>query len=110
MNLPAIPIGLVILCLLCITPPDAKAITCEVSTSAPTFTTGTAMMADSCDTAGNKRVTQGTLTSGEDQTNNLLMTSGGVVRTTTFSSVTSATTSAVTTVPIGAKSFYAQMS
>jgi len=50
----------------------AQAITCEVSTSAPTFPTGTAMGADSCDTAGNKRMTIGTLLAGEDQTNNVL--------------------------------------
>ena len=87
----------------------AQAITCEVSTSAPTFPTGTAMGADSCDTAGNKRMTIGTLIAGEDQTNNLLMTSGGVARMTTFSSVTSATTSSVSAVPMGAKTFVAQI-
>lgn len=36
----------------------------------------------SWDLAGNLRVTLGTLISGEDQTNNLLMTSGGAVRST----------------------------
>src|ERR1043165_8393689 len=44
----------------------------------------------SFDLSGNARFTLGTLLSGEDQTNNLLMTSGGAVRITMFSSVTSA--------------------
>lgn len=61
------------------------------------------------DASGNMMVSLGTLISGEDQTNNLLMTSGGAVRTTTFSSVTSATTSSVTTVPSGYKTFTAQI-
>jgi len=55
------------------------------------------------------RVTLATLISGEDPTNNLLMTSGGVARMTTFSSVTSATTSSVSAVPMGAKTFVAQI-
>ena len=50
-------------------------------------------------------VSLATLISGEDQTNNLLMTSGGVTRLTTFSSVDSATSSSVTTVPTGPKTF-----
>ena len=62
---------------------------------------------DSVNTA--LRVTLATLISGEDQTNNLLMTSGGVTRLTTFSSVTSATSSSVTTVPTGPKTFMAQI-
>lgn len=61
------------------------------------------------DGSGNGFSTLGTLISGEDQTNNLLMTSGGVVRTTTFGSVTSATTSTISAVPIGSKTFVAQI-
>lgn len=55
----------------------------------------------SFDLSGNARVTLGTLISGEDQTNNLLMTSGGVVRQTQLvgtggvpTTATDATTSA----------------
>lgn len=55
-----------------------------------TYAEGAQIRGDRYDTGGNKKVTQGTLSSGEDQTNNLLMTSGGVVRGTTL-------TSAVTT-------------
>ncbi len=64
----------------------------------------------SFDLSGNVRMTMGTLLSGEDQTNNLIMTSGGAVRTTTFSSVTAAATnSTVTTVPVGSKTFFVQI-
>jgi hypothetical protein len=49
--------------------------------AAPTYTEG-APGAFSFDLSGNLRMTLGTLISGEDQTNNLLMTSGGVVRQT----------------------------
>lgn len=82
---------------------------CVVETTG-TYAEGTNLRDDKCDTGGNKKETLGTLLSGEDQTNNLLMTSGGVVRTTTFSSVTSVTSSAVTNaVPTGKKTFFAQM-
>ncbi|MHB1098102.1 MAG: hypothetical protein ACYCZR_00980 [Burkholderiales bacterium] len=48
-----------------------------------------------------------TLLSGEDQTNNLLMTSGGVVRSSVMASaVTTDTTSAAVEVPTGTKTFY----
>jgi len=50
-------------------------------------------------------VTMATLFSGEDQINNLLMTSGGAVRSTTMASaVATNTTSAVISPPIGSKS------
>ena len=62
----------------------------------------------SWDLAGNLRMTLGTLLSGEDQDNNLLMTGAGVTRITTFSSVTAAaTSSSITTVPSGPKKFVA---
>lgn len=80
----------------------------SATAAAPTYTEGGQGSA-SYDLSGNQRVTLGTLLAGEDQTNNLLMTSGGVARTTTFSSVTSATSSTVTTVPTGAKTFVAQI-
>ena len=76
--------------------------------TAPTVVEGTAN-SFSGDLSSNVRITQGTLMAGEDQTNNLLMTSGGVARMTTFSSVTSATTSSVSAVPMGAKTFVAQI-
>ena len=82
---------------------------CRVSSHAATYTNGFYIGTVECDTNANQYVTQGTLTSGEDQTNNLLMTSGGVARMTTFSSVTSATTSSVSAVPMGAKTFVAQI-
>jgi len=49
---------------------------CDVRTSTPTFTDLTAMGLMSCDTAGNQRVTLGTLLSGEDQTNNVMRVEG----------------------------------
>lgn len=63
----------------------------------------------SFDLSGNARVTLGTLISGEDQTNNLMMVSGGVVRQTSMGAVTSATSSAVGLVPTGVHNFMAQM-
>ena len=65
----------------------------------------------SVDLAGNQRVTLGTLFSGEDQTNNLLMISGGVVRQTQIlgtGGVPSTATDATTTpqiLPTGKKTF-----
>ncbi len=76
--------------------------------AAPTLAEGAAA-SFSFDLAGNARFTLGTLISGEEQTFDLLKTSGGSVRTTTFSSVTSATSSTVTTVPTGAKTFMGQI-
>lgn len=75
--------------------------------SAPTLTEGS-FTSFFFDLLGNLRVTLGTLISGEDQTNNLMQTSGGVVRTTTVASaITTNTTSAAATVPIGSKTFAA---
>ncbi len=130
-----------------VSPPHVQAL-CSVSAAAPTFTDGSTMQAESCDTsgyqrvtlgggtsagglgtataaapslaegaaasfsfdlAGNARVTLGTLLSGEDQTNNLMMTSGGAVRFTQIlgtglvpSTATDAT-SAVSLLPVGKK-------
>ena len=56
------------------------------------------------------RVTLATLISGEDQTNNLLMTSGGVVRSTTMATaVTTNTTSTAVALPVGSKSIYGSL-
>lgn len=49
------------------------------------------------------------LLAGEDLANDLLKVSGGKARMVTFSSVTSATTSAVTAVPTGTKTLTAQI-
>ena len=61
------------------------------------------------DANGNLIVTLGTLISGEDQTNNLLMTSGGAVRTLTVASGMvvggDATMTTAVAVPVGSKSF-----
>ncbi len=66
----------------------------------------------SLDLSGNLRVTMGTLLSGEDQSNNLLMTSGGAVRITQLvgtggvpSTASDATTTA-TILPVGKKTFH----
>ena len=86
---------------------DVGAAMCDVRTAAPTFADLTAMGLLSYDTSGNLRVTIGTLLSGEDQTNNLLMTSGGAVRGTTMASaVTTDTTSAAVALPTGSKTIY----
>lgn len=74
--------------------------------SPATYAVGENIFKDSCDTAGNKPVTIGTLLSGEDQTNNLLMTSGGAVRGTEGNLINSAVgdaTSAAFTLPTGYK-------
>jgi hypothetical protein len=63
----------------------------------------------SLDLAGNLRTTLGTLLSGEDQTNNLLMTSGGAVRGTVgnvATAVTTNTTSTAVALPVGSKTIY----
>ena len=66
----------------------------------------------SFDLAGNVRVTLGTLLSGEDQTNNLIMVSGGATRITQLvgtggvpSTASDATTTA-TILPVGKKTFH----
>ena len=66
----------------------------------------------SFDLAGNARVTLGTLLSGEDQTNNLMMVSGGNTRITQLvgtggvpSTASDATTTA-TILPVGKKTFH----
>jgi hypothetical protein len=84
---------------------------CLVRTPA-TYAVGENIFKDSCDTAGNKPVTLGTLFSGEDQTNNLLMTSGGVVRGTEGNLINAAVgdaTSAAFTLPTGYKSITARI-
>jgi hypothetical protein len=64
----------------------------------------------SLDLSGNLRTTQGTLLSGEDQTNNLIATSGGAVRQTIVASaITTNTTSTANIVPVGKKTFYGQV-
>ena len=79
--------------------------------AAPTYSEA-ATVTLSTDLAGNERVTLGTLLSGEDQTNNLLMTSGGSTRITQLvgtggvpSTATDATTTA-TILPTGRKTFH----
>lgn len=88
----------------------------KVVTGAPSGVSGTATEAAptlaeastgyfSWDLNGNLRISQGTLTSGEDQPNNLLMTSGGVVRQSIVASgITTNTTSAANTIYTGNKS------
>lgn len=77
--------------------------------AAPTLSEGAAA-GFSFDLAGNVRFTPGTLISGEDQANNLLMTSGGVVRIATLGSVTSqAATSIPAIIPTGAKALMGQI-
>lgn len=74
--------------------------------AAPSLTEGSANSFSS-DLAGNVRTSLGTLISGEDQTNNLIQTSGGAVRSTTMASaVTTDTTSAAVALPVGSKSIY----
>lgn len=59
------------------------------------------------DSSGNLIVSLGTLLSGEDQTNNLIKTSGGAVRGTTMASaVTTDTTSTAVALPTGSKTIY----
>lgn len=74
----------------------------------PTHLEG-ASVAMSCDLAGNCRTSLGTLLSGEDQVNNLFLTSGGVVRGTVgnlATAVTTNTTSTAVALPVGSKSIY----
>ncbi len=55
------------------------------------------------------RVVIANIMSCEDQANQLCRVSGGPVRTTTFSSVTSAASSSITSVPTGTKTFMGQI-
>ena len=81
---------------------------CVVETSVTSSAEGAPIRDDRCDTNKNKNITMGTLMSGEDQTNNLLMTSGGVVRSTVITTaVTTDTTSAAVQLPVGNKSIQA---
>lgn len=78
----------------------------RVSTTAPTFLHNENRQL-SLDANGNVRVTQGTLEACEDQTNSLCMVSGGVVRSKAMAAaVTTDTTSAAVTLPVGSKSIY----
>jgi len=77
------------------------------------YSEGETIRGNRYDTSGNLKITPGTLYGGEhvDPSEDLgyMRTVPGVTRTTTFSSVTSATNSLVTTVPTGAKTFTAQI-
>lgn len=79
--------------------------------AAPTIAEGTGT-SFSFDLSGNARVTLGTLLSGEDQTNNLLMTSGGAVRVTQLvgtggiPSTASDATGTAMALPVGKKTFH----
>ena len=84
---------------------------CTATAAAPSYSEGDDE-ATSCDLAGNTRVTLGTLISGEDQTNNLLMTGSGVPRITQLvgtggvpSTASDATTTAQV-LPAGLKVFH----
>lgn len=71
------------------------------------YTEGAQIRGNRYDVNGALKVTQATLTSCEDQTNNLCMVSGGAVRSTTMASaVTTDTTSAAVALPTGSKSIY----
>lgn len=78
-----------------------------IATSAPPTLTEGSSGSFSFDLNSNARVTMGTLFSGEDQANNLLMTSGGAVRSTVMATaVTTNTTSAAVALPVGTKRIY----
>ena len=84
---------------------DARADGCIIGKPSSTYVTGQKTREDYCDSAQNKYVTPGTLSAGEDQTNNLVMTSGGVVRSTAImTAVSTNTTGSVITLPTGSKS------
>jgi hypothetical protein len=84
--------------------------TATATAAAPTYVEGSTTSPLSLDLSGNLRTTLGTLLSGEDQTNNLIQTSGGAVRQTVLvSAVTTNTTSAAQIVPVGVKGFYGQV-
>lgn len=72
-----------------------------------TYSEGAQLRGFRFDVNGALKVTQATLTSCEDQTNNLCMTSGGAVRSTTMASaVTTDTTSTAVALPTGSKTIY----
>ena len=72
-----------------------------------TYSEGAQLRGFRFDVNGALKITPATLTSCEDQTNNLCMTSGGAVRSTTMASaVTTDTTSAAVALPVGSKSIY----
>ena len=67
-----------------------------------------AIVQETCSSTRATRTTLADLLSGEDQTNNLMQTSGGVVRTTTMASaITTDTTSAAVAIPTGSKTIAA---
>jgi hypothetical protein len=84
---------------------------CETQTAPVTRAPLTLLGVDPCDLTGSRTATLTTLLAGEDQTNNLLMTSGGVVRQTQIlgiGGVPSTATDSTTTpqlVPTGNKTF-----
>jgi hypothetical protein len=86
---------------------------CTPTASAPSYAEGVDDNI-SCDLSGNTRMTFGTLLSGEDQTNNLLMTSGGKVRTISVATGMvvggDATMTTAVEVPTGAKTFEGSVS
>lgn len=77
--------------------------------AAPTLVEG-ATSALSEDLSGNLRVTLGTLLAGEDTTNSLIKTSGGVVRSTTMGTglvvAGDATPTTAVALPVGSKTIY----
>jgi hypothetical protein len=73
--------------------------------AAPSYVEGYTQAALSVDLSGNLRTTMGTLLAGEDQPNNLLMTSGGKARQLqVLTNVSTNTTSATFLLPVGVKS------
>lgn len=91
--------------------PAATLAGCWATVANPTYIEGT-LNALSCTLSGLLRVAVNefnVLISGEDQPNNLLMTSGGLMRITSFGAVTSATSSAVTTIFTGPVRFMGQI-
>ena len=80
----------------------------SATAAAPSLTEGSANSFSS-DLAGNVRTALGTLLSGEDQTNNLIQTSGGAVRSVTMATGLvvggDGTPTAPVTVPTGTKTF-----
>lgn len=81
---------------------------CTATAAAPTYTEGETED-NSCDLSGNARFTLGTLLSGEDQPNNLLMTSGGKVRVLVVATGMivggDATMTTAVELPVGTKTF-----
>lgn len=72
-----------------------------------TYSEGAQIRGNRYDVNGALKITQATLTSCEDQTNDLCMVSGGAVRSTTMAStVTTDTTSTAVALPVGSKTIY----